>query len=118
MNKNELILCICLCVAVSLSTIVRCSKDDNTKPESSSQSNKSQVAYTHVNIIDGISSSILFNQTLIIDTVKGTIEDRFTTGSKALNTTIVAKNMDGKIMMPGLIEGHFHLASGVREDSH
>lgn len=95
-------------------TIVRCSKDDNTK--TTTKSNKSLIAYTDLTIIDGVSSSVLTNHTLVVDTVNGTINDLFATGSKELSSEIHIKNKAGKIMMPGLIEGHFHLASGVGED--
>lgn len=110
MNKNELILCICLCVAVSLSTIVRCSKSE------SKNSDKNLAAYTHVDLIDGIAETIQENQTVIVNKDTGEIENIFASGTEEIPDNTEIKDLTGKVLIPGLIEGHFHLVTNVAEN--
>jgi imidazolonepropionase-like amidohydrolase len=62
-----------------------------------------------------VSTTAKPNHTVIIVTVKGTIIDVFASNAKTLNVNLKVENMKGKTMMPGLIEGHYHLASGVKK---
>lgn len=111
MKNTLLIFGMILVVSTCLVTISHCTKKDG------GQKNKTLVAYTNLSIIDGVSSSIRTNQTIIINTDDGIIEDIFTTDSKQIDSKTTLKDMTGKVMMPGLIEGHFHLASTVGEDA-
>lgn len=97
-------------ISIYLIIFIGCS-NNNT-----SQSQQNSIAYTGLSLIDGVSSTVLENQTVIVNTEDGVIEDIFTSGTKAINTETVVKDMKGKVMMPGLIEGHFHLASEIAEN--
>lgn len=116
-----------LCAVVVL-LLLGCSKTDNTnstetestekeKEKEPTENVENQVAFTELTLIDGVSTTAKPNHTVIIDTVKGTIIDVFASNAKTLNANLKVENMKGKTMMPGLIEGHYHLASGVEEDT-
>ena len=97
-----------------------CSKSDTTnatKKTSQEQEKdvKNQIAFTALTLIDGVSSTAKLNQTVIIDTLTGLIVDVFESNSKTLSKQLKVENMKGKTMLPGLIEGHYHLASDVGE---
>ena len=105
----------CSCFVI----ITHCTKKRLMNPKKKEGTNTPSilVAYTGVNLIDGLSVTIQNNQTVVVNTEQGTIEDLFTTGEKTLSPETEVKDMTGKFMLPGLIEGHFHLASGVRENT-
>ena len=106
--KNYKLLLVLLSVQIVLTVLSSCSDD---KPITTIQSGF--IAYTNIDIIDGVSPSILLKQTIIIDKENGLILDIFDTDSKRTDSIIEIKDMSGKVMMPGFIEGHFHLASTV-----
>ena len=101
----------CSCFVI----ITHCTKKKGDDPQKKEGTNAPSilVAYTGVNLIDGLSATIQNNQTVVVNTEQGTIEELFTTGKKTLSPETVIKDMSGKFMLPGLIEGHFHLDSGV-----
>lgn len=53
----------------------------------------------------------------MIDPETGTILDLFETGTKTISKEIKTIDMTGKFLIPGLIEGHGHLASEVGEQT-
>lgn len=123
LQNLELRLTLC---AVVVAITLGCSKTDNTnstetdsteKEKEPTENVENQVAFTELTLIDGVSTSAKPNHTVIIDTVKGTIIDVFASSAKSLDANLKVENMKGKTMMPGLIEGHYHLASGVKEDT-
>ncbi|HET9825102.1 MAG TPA: amidohydrolase family protein, partial [Chitinophagaceae bacterium] len=66
-------------------------------------------ALTGVTIIDATNEKPLVNETII---VKGQIiDDIFPTGSKRLADTIARFSLEGKYVVPGLIDTHVHLAT-------
>ena len=65
--------------------------------------------FTNVNVFDGINEELLTNQSVLVEgnTIKQIGEDLSAPGAKVIDG-------DGRTLMPGLIEGHSHLAlSGV-----
>ncbi len=113
MKKKVIKRCSFLILILSI-IFVKCSSNGSNEND---KINQSLVAYTNLDLIDGISASIKTGQTVLIDVKKGEIIDIFETGSKTNDDDTEEKNMEGKVMMPGLIEGHFHLASTVGDDS-
>lgn len=83
-----------------------------SKSTFSFEDNRTQIAYTGINLIDGVSDLSLSNKTIVLDKASGTIVDIFDLNAKELDRQQVEViNMEGKYMIPGLIDGHVHLAS-------
>ena len=67
------------------------------------------LALTQVAIIDSNHRTPLMNQTLLI--FNGRIKDIFPTGSRPIPDSAVVINLNGKFVLPGLIDSHVHMAT-------
>jgi len=90
-----------------------CKKDDGEEENSISE----KYAYTHIALLDFYKNDFIDNQTIVIDPETGTILDLFETGTKTISKEIKTIDMTGKFLIPGLIEGHGHIASEVGEQT-
>ena len=90
-----------------------CKKEEQEKENSASQ----KYAYTHIALLDYDKNDFVDDQTIVIDPETGTILDLFETGTKTISKEIKTIDMSGKFLIPGLIEGHGHVASEVGEQT-
>lgn len=90
-----------------------CKKDDGEEENSISE----KYAYTHIALLDFYKNDFIDNQTIVIDPETGTILDLFETGTKTISKEIKTIDMTGKFLIPGLIEGHGHIASEAGEQT-
>lgn len=77
------------------------------------------LALTHVTLIDAGHRTPLANQTVIVK--NGLIVSLFSTGSQMVPDSATVINLNGKYLLPGLIDSHVHMAtdpSGVDNRAH
>ena len=73
--------------------------------ESVSQSNGKTIIFTHANVIDGVSSRLIKDASVVI--ADGKIKEISTAETKTEGAKVI--DLKGKYLMPGLIDAHVHI---------
>ena len=99
-------------LSLALAVFFACTSSESSSSDSPEDpSSDNLVAYTGLTLIDGIDPNPKRNYTVVINPDTGDITDLFEGTQKSLAAHISVRDFSGKYMMPGLIEGHFHLCS-------
>jgi imidazolonepropionase-like amidohydrolase len=92
------------CVAAGIATSVPAHRAAGQTPDT-----LARIAFTNATVIDGTGAPPAVKQTILVN--RGTIEEVFETGSRALPAGVRMVDLTGKFVIPGLIDAHVHVAT-------